>query len=246
LRRNLICLGLLLLLCLSLSPASGKSARPPLEDTREWIGLSRIWRQLTDHWNHKLYSREKFAELGEALSAARPELETLEKRHYFTPEIRAQLEAGFIRRYLFLQGQLYSTATEVNLSDLDQYAYSSQTQIENLLGLLRQPPALPEKESAKILKQAREALAYEVEFFVRAGALKQEIDQRRQEAAKRTGEDKAVDWEQFNAQVLTRTRGLIDDYSRKNLKPGKMARQIRDYFLSLTETPLPPESPGSP
>jgi hypothetical protein len=225
-------------------PVSGKTARPGLEDTRQWIGLSRIWREMTDHWSGKVYSAEKFSELGDTLRAELPDLQTLAAEHYFPPEIRIKLEEIFIRRYLFIQGQFYIPATDLNLADLDRYAFSAQTNIENLLKLLGTPAAQPEKDKAKILNKARDNLAVEVEFFTRALSLKQEIDRRRQEGEKRSAEGGEVNWEQFNMQAVARSRALIDDYCGGKIKPGRTSYQVRDLLLSLTEPPLPPEAVG--
>jgi hypothetical protein len=229
-----------LLLFGSLLPASAKQSKPPLRDTPEWIELSRLWRQLSEHWSSKVYSHQKFSALTEKLRDGVASLPSLEAKDYLDTKTRSALEEYFMRRALFIECQLYVPSTNLRLTNLDSYAYNAQTHIEDSLALLLWPPALSEGEVKKLQDKTRRDLAYEMEFLRRAGEMTQTIAARRQQAEKTAADGKAVNWEQFNLQALTSIRSLIDEYSAGRLKPSKETLKLRELIFSLTEEPLPP------
>jgi|GEM_PF-6881558 len=234
---KLLLLGLLLWASL---PAPAKTAKPPLRDTGEWIELSRIWRQMSEHWSGRICSHQKFIALMEKNREAVLSLPTLEAKAYLDTKTRTALEEYFLRRGRFIEGQLYVPSTNLNLANLDSYAFSAQTRMENLLASLLWPPPLPEKEQKKFLEQTRKDLIRQIAFMQRAGELARQIAQRRQEAEKEAAQGVAVDWGQFEWQALARTRGLINDYNAGKIKPSKETLRLRDLIVSLTEEPLPP------
>lgn len=230
----------MLLLWGSLLPAPAKSAKPPLRDAPEWIELSRLWRQMSEHWSGRVCSHQKFSALTDKLRDGVASLPTLEAKDYLDTKTRTSLEEYFLRRSLFIESQLYVPSTNLRLTNLDSHAYNAQTHIEDSLVLLLWPPALSEGEIKKLQDKARRDLAYEMEFLRRAGELTQTIAARRQQAEKTAAEGKAVNWEQFNLRALTGIRSLIDEYSAGRLKPSKATLKLRELILSLTEEPLPP------
>jgi len=238
--------GLLLLLILLGAAAAGFSAEKklPLRDTPAWIQLSRLWRQMSEHWAGKTVSHQQFDDLGDRIQEALPTLVSLQARDYFDEETRKSLEEIFQRRYLFIRDQRYRLTGTLNLVDLDYYAFTSRSRMEELLAALLWPPEAAEREPKKMKEKRRKDLAVELEFLRRATALRDLISVHRVEAEKRQSQGLSVDWNQFNLAAMQRTRALIDDYTFGRIKPGKETLRLQKYLLSLTEEELPPLEPS--
>jgi len=235
--------GILLLVSLSLAtPCLCRENRKiPLSYTREWIQLSRLWRQLSEHWAGKTFSRQKFEALGDDIQLGLPTLISLEAQGYYNREMRSSLEELFQRRYLFIRDQRYRPVGELTLVDLDHYAFISRSRMEDLLAALLWPPEVTGTSSNKIKEKARRDLALELEFLRRATALKELIAHHRSQAEKRQAEGFPVDWNQFILEAHRHIQALTDDYLAGRLKPGRETLRLHRLLLSLTEEPLPPE-----
>ncbi len=207
----------------------------PLADTPEWVQLSRLWRQMSEHWTGKVFSQEKFEALGDEIEAALPSLDRLEQREYFSHAMRVSLEELLQYRYLFIRDQRYRPTGSLVLMDLESHAFSARSRVEDLLTALQWPPEVPGVSSGKIKEKARKDLAGEMEFLKRATALQKLIAQHRAQAEKRQAEDAPVDWNQFTLEAQQRTQALIGDYLAGRLKPDKETLQLQRLALSLTE-----------
>jgi hypothetical protein len=199
----------------------------PLRDTPEWIQLSRLWREMSEHWAARTYSREKFEVLKADIQLALPSLGSLQARDYLEEKTKQSLEELFQRRYLFIREQRYALTPAIFLADLESYAFRSRTNMEEI-GL------------REFKERTHRELARELEFLRRATALIELIDYHRREAEQQEAKGYEVDWNQFQMEKYRQIRALVDDYNLGRIKPSEETQRLLGHLLSLTEEPLPP------
>ncbi len=236
------CLTRLILLILFLgitAPGIADEKKIPLRDAPEWIQLSRIWRQMSEHWIGKVVSREQFESLEPELEKAVSLLINLQARKYFDAGTRESIEKLCFQRYAFIREQRYRLHPFIVMTDLDSHAFMARSRIEDSLAKLLWPPAEVE-DILEAKKKWRKDLAVQLEFLRRCVEVQELISYHRAKAQEKEEKGSEVDWNQFQLEAYRQTRGLIDDYISGRIEPSEEILRLRDHLLSLTEEPLPP------